>query len=105
MAEIYHVTADKCLEFSGLKCDARLRAKPFILFSCVCVVKLLAAVASELVLCVSKSRWVLIFQPPLNIYANKIISVAIVCWDVLTLLAVVVFAYTSLFWCVNFEIA
>lgn len=36
MAEIYHVTADKCLEFSGLKCDARLKAKPFILFSCVC---------------------------------------------------------------------
>lgn len=60
------------------------------------MVKLLAAVASELVLCVSKSRWVLIFQPPLNIYANKIISVAIVCWDVLTLLAVVVFAHFTI---------
>lgn len=30
--KIYHVTADKCLEFSSSKCDACLKAKPFISF-------------------------------------------------------------------------
>lgn len=54
MAKIYHVTADKCLEFSSLKCDARSKAKPFILFSYG--EQLLAAVASELVLCVCQTR-------------------------------------------------